>query len=163
MATSRPAATPNAVTVNPRKTAARCCAWSSPRCAPRAPAIPSVAQARRSWLTSGKPLEKPSTLAPEDQSFVDDKNGVGWGNRCYAHLKSGALPFARAACEKGLEANPEPRIRAMILYNLALIDAATPDPKGACEWLRQSASLRPGVGAVQEKFDALQCRELLAH
>ncbi|HEY4158866.1 MAG TPA: hypothetical protein VGM29_12245, partial [Polyangiaceae bacterium] len=39
-----------------------------------------------------KPIEKTSTLAPEDQSFVDDKNGAGWGNRCYAHLKSGALP-----------------------------------------------------------------------
>ena len=110
-----------------------------------------------------KAVEKPSVLAPEDQSFVDDKNGVGWGNRCYAHFKSGALPFARAACAKALEANPEPRIRGMILYNLALIDEATPDPKGACEWLRQSASVRSGVSAVQEKFDALKCRELLAH
>ncbi|HYQ42567.1 MAG TPA: hypothetical protein VER11_11390 [Polyangiaceae bacterium] len=110
-----------------------------------------------------KAVEKPSTLAPEDQNFVDDKNGAGWGNRCYSHLKSGALPYARAACAKALEANPEPRIRGMILYNLALIDEATPDPKAACEWLRQSASVRPGVGAVQEKFDALKCRELLAH
>jgi len=109
-----------------------------------------------------KAVEKPSTLAPEDQNFFDDKNGVGWGNRCYTHFKAGALPYARAACAKGLEANPEPRIRGMILYNLALIDEATPDPKAACEWLRQSTSARPGVGAVQEKFDSLKCRDLLA-
>ena len=109
-----------------------------------------------------KAIEKPAVLAPEDQSFIDDKNGVGWGNRCYAHLKSGALPFARAACNKALEANPEARVRGMILYNQALIDEATPDPKSACEWLRQSANVRPGVGAVQAKFDALDCRERLS-
>ena len=110
-----------------------------------------------------KPIEKKSALAPEDQNFVDDKNGAGWGNRCYAHLKSGALTFARAACGKALEQNPEPRIRGMVLYNLALVDEATPDAKSACEWLRQSEAARPGVKPVQDKFDALKCRDLLGH
>jgi len=108
-----------------------------------------------------KAIEKPSQLAPEDQNFVDDKNGVGWGNRCYAHFKSGALPFARAACQKGLEANPEPRYRGMILFNLGSIEEAT-DPKAACEWFRQSIAARPNA-TVEERFKTLRCAELLSH
>ena len=110
-----------------------------------------------------KAIEKPSALAPEDQSFVDDKNGVGWGNRCYAHLKAGALSYARAACTKALEQNPEQRIRAMVLYNLALVDEATPDPKSACEWLRQSSAARSGVKPVEEKYESLKCKDLVGH
>jgi hypothetical protein len=110
-----------------------------------------------------KAIEKTSTLAPEDQSFVDDKNGVGWGNRCYGHFKAGALAYARAACAKALEQNPEPRIRAMVLYNLALVDEATPDAKSACEWLRQSSATRPGIKQVDEKYQSLKCVALVGH
>jgi hypothetical protein len=109
-----------------------------------------------------KPVPKPSELAPEDANFVDDRAGFHWGDRCYKHFKAGALPFARAACQKGLDAGPEPKVRGAILYNLALVDEAGGDPKAACEWLRQSLAVRPGVGAVQTKFDSLDCRKLLA-
>lgn len=107
------------------------------------------------------PIPKKTELAPEDQAFADDKRGAGWGNRCYQHLQAGALPFARAACQKGLEQDPEPKVRGAILHNLGLIDEATPDPKAACEWFRQSLAVRPGVGATQKKFDELKCRELM--
>lgn len=109
-----------------------------------------------------KPIEKPAELAPEDRDFVDDKAGAGWGNRCYAHFKNGALSFARAACQKGLEAGPEPKIRGAILYNAGLVDEAAGDAKSACEFFRQSLAVRPGVGAVRDKLEALGCKELLA-
>lgn len=110
-----------------------------------------------------KPFDKPAELAPEDASFADTEAGKGWGNRCYAHFKNGALSFARAACKKGLESNPDPSIRGAILFNLGLVDEATGDSKSACEWLRESIAVRPGIAAVQKKFDALECRKLLAN
>jgi hypothetical protein len=109
-----------------------------------------------------KPIEKQSELAAEDQGFVDDRQGFGWGDRCYKHLKAGTLKFARAACQKGLDAGPEPKVRGAILYNLALVDEQVGDKKAACEWLRQSLAFRPGVSAVQDKFTALDCRAVLA-
>jgi hypothetical protein len=109
-----------------------------------------------------KPVEKPSELAPEDRDFVDDRAGFNWGDRCYKHFKAGALGYARAACHKGLEASPEPKVRGAILYNLALVDESSGDKKSACEWLRQSLAVRPGASAVQGKFDGLDCRALLS-
>ncbi|HEX6276494.1 MAG TPA: hypothetical protein VFZ53_25810 [Polyangiaceae bacterium] len=124
--------------------------------------IPTCGPGTRLEGKACKPIPKPSELAPEDVSFVDDRAGFHWGDRCYKHFKAGALPFARAACQKGLDAGPEPKVRGAILYNLALVDEASGDGKAACEWLRQSLAVRPGVGAVQSKFDALDCRKLLA-
>jgi hypothetical protein len=109
-----------------------------------------------------KAVEKQSELAAEDQSFVDDRQGFGWGDRCYKHYKAGTLKFARAACQKGLDAQPEPKVRGAILYNLALVDEQAGDKKAACEWLRQSLAFRPGVGAVQTKFDGMDCKSILA-
>jgi hypothetical protein len=109
-----------------------------------------------------KPIEKNSALAPEDETFVDDKGGVGWGNRCYTHFKAGALKYARAACQKGLEQSPDNKTRGAILYNAGLVDEAAGDAKAACEFFRQSLAVRPGVAAVQSKLDALKCHELLA-
>ncbi|HEY3494676.1 MAG TPA: hypothetical protein VGK73_08330 [Polyangiaceae bacterium] len=109
-----------------------------------------------------KPVEKPSELAPEDRDFVDDRNGFQWGDRCYKHFKAGALGYARAACTKGLEASPDAKVRAAITYNLGLVEEASGDKKAGCEWLRQSLAARPGVGAVQGKFDALDCKSVLA-
>lgn len=109
-----------------------------------------------------KPVDKPSELAPEDQTFVDDKNGVGWGNRCYAHFKAGALSFARAACKKGLEASPDDKTRGAILYNLGLVDEATGDKKASCEWFRQSLVARPNITAVKDKFEGMDCRAVLS-
>ncbi len=109
-----------------------------------------------------KPIPKQSELAPEDEAFVDERAGFGWGDRCYKHLKAGTLRYARAACQKGLEQGPEPKVRGAILYNLALVDESAGDKKAACEWLRQSLVVRPAVGAVQQKFDALECRAALS-
>jgi tetratricopeptide (TPR) repeat protein len=109
-----------------------------------------------------RPIEKQSELAAEDQNFVDERQGFGWGDRCYKHFKAGTLKFARAACQKGLEAGPEPKVRGAILYNLALVDEQSGDKKAACEWLRQSLAVRPAVGVVQDRFNALDCRAVLA-
>ena len=108
-----------------------------------------------------KPIEKPTELAPEDVSFVDEKAGFGWGNRCYTHFKNGALKYARAACQKGLEAGPDANTRGAILYNLGLVDEAAGDVKAACESFRLSLASRPGIGAVKQKYDALECVKLM--
>jgi len=123
--------------------------------------IPTCGPGTRLEGKECKPIPKPSDLAPEDVGFVDDRAGFHWGDRCYKHFKAGALNHARAACQKGLEAGPEPKIRGMILFNLGLVDEAAGDKKAACEWVRQSIAVRPGVTAVQAKFDGLDCRKLL--
>lgn len=123
---------------------------------------PTCAEGTRLVGHECKPVEKPSDLAPEDRDFVDDKNGTGWGNRCYTHFKAGALSFARAACQKGLESGPDDKTRGAILYNLGLVDEATGDKKSSCEWFRQSLVARPGISAVKDKFEGLDCRTLLS-
>jgi hypothetical protein len=107
-----------------------------------------------------KPVDKPSKLSPDDENFVDEKNGFGWGSRCYAHLKAGALPFARAACKKGLESSPDTNTKASILYNYALVEKGSGDPIAACEFLSQSNAIRSS-SAVQKEIDALKCTELM--
>jgi tetratricopeptide (TPR) repeat protein len=111
-----------------------------------------------------KPLEKPKELAPEDQAFTDDKRGFGWSSRCYNHYRAGALPYARAACDKALEADPEPSVKAIVLFNYGLVEKASGDPPAACDKLGRSLALRgekdPGRAAVQKEMDKLQCAEL---
>src|SRR5262245_799352 len=123
--------------------------------------IPTCGPGTRLEGKECKPIPKPSELAPEDVGFVDDRAGFNWGDRCFKHFRAGALNYARAACQKGLEAGPEPKVRGAILYNMGLVDEATGDKKAACEWIRQSIAVRPGVAPVQVKFDALDCKKLL--
>ena len=145
-----------------QKIVARCSASNSPRCAPRARAIPNAAPARCSSITNASPWKSHPRLRRRIKPSSTRKTASA-GATAVMHTSN------RAPCRspeppapKRSTPNPEARIRGMILYNLALIDEATPDSKAACEWLRQSASVRPGVGAVQAKFDALKCRDLLA-
>jgi hypothetical protein len=123
--------------------------------------IPTCGPGTRLEGKECKPIPKPSELAPEDANFVDDRQGFNWGDRCYKHFHAGALSYARAACKKGLEMQPEPKVRGAILYNLGLVDEASGDKKAACEWIRESLAVRPGVAPVQAKFDALECKKLL--
>ena len=106
------------------------------------------------------PIEKPSELSPDDQTFQDEKRGFGWSTRCYNHLRAGALPYARAACQKAIESDPEPSTKAMALFNWALVEEATGDPVGACQKLSQSLAVRES-SAVKKKADELKCRELM--
>jgi hypothetical protein len=105
-----------------------------------------------------EPVPKPSELAPEDQNFVDDKHGFGWGERCFKHYKAGALPYARAACEKALEANPDAATRGAVLYNYALVEEASNDPIAACDKLARSQVVRDSA-AVKKKLEALECKK----
>ena len=105
-------------------------------------------------------IPKPLALAPEDENFVDDKQGFGWGTRCFMHFKAGALPFARAACQKGLDMDPNDQTKGAILYNWALVEEKGGDPIAACEKLSQSMAVRPNP-AVQKKADSMKCAELL--
>lgn len=108
---------------------------------------------------SCEPIPKPVELAAEDKSFQDDKRGFGWGTRCHAHLKAGALPYARAACEKGLEAGPDNDTKGAILYNYALVELAAGDTLAACQKLSQSLAVRPNASA-QKKVAELNCLEV---
>jgi hypothetical protein len=115
-----------------------------------------------------KPVEKPSELAPDDKNFTDDKAGVGWGTRCFSHYKAGSLHYARAACEKGLQASPSDDTRAAILFNYALVEEKSGDPLAACEKLSQSLALREGradkavIKVLRDKIDALKCAEVIS-
>lgn len=105
-------------------------------------------------------IPKPVKLAPEDESYVDDKKGFGWGTRCYMHLKTGALPYARAACQKGLDMDPDAQTKGAILFNWALVEEKGGDPVAACEKLSQSMAVRPSKD-VQRKADEMKCTEML--
>ena len=101
--------------------------------------------------------EPPATLAPEDEGFVDDHGGAGWGNRCFAHARAGRLESARAACHRGLAVRPSPAIRGAILYSLAVIEEQAGDRDRACDWLKQSLEARPGNAPTLNKRDGLGC------
>lgn len=107
-----------------------------------------------------KPIDKPSALAPDDARFVDEQKGFGWSNRCFFHFRAGALPFARAACKKGLEADPNNETKGSLFFNYAMIEEATGDPVGACKMLSQSIAARPNKVA-QQMADKLKCVELM--
>ena len=106
-----------------------------------------------------KPVEKPSVLAPDDARFVDEKAGFGWSERCFLHFRAGALPSARAACQKGVGVASSSEIKGMLFYNYALVEEASGDPVGACKMLGQSMAVRPNK-VVQQKADAMKCAEL---
>ncbi len=107
-----------------------------------------------------KAVEKPEKLSSDDEKFVDDKAGFGWGTRCYLHFKAGALPFARAACKKGLEIATESEVKGSLFYNYALVEEATGDPVAACELLSQSVTVRPNK-VVQKKIETMGCKDLM--
>lgn len=127
---------------------------------PKGEGIPDCKPGTRLEGKACVPIPKPVKLASEDESYVDDKRGFGWGTRCYMHLKAGALPFARAACQKGLESGPDTNTRGMILFNLALVEEKGGDPVVACEKLSQSVAVRPN-SVVQKKIDEMKCSDLL--
>lgn len=106
-----------------------------------------------------KPIEKPVTLSPDDKTFVDEQRGFGWSNRCFYHFRAGALPFARAACQKGLDAGPDKETRGALFFNYAMVEEAAGDPVAACKMLSQSIAVRPNKFA-QQMADKLRCVEL---
>lgn len=114
-----------------------------------------------------KPVDKPSELAPEDRSFVDEKHGFNWGTRCYHHYRAGSLHYARAACKKGLEAGPDEDTRGAILFNYALVEEASGDPISACEMLSQSLAVRESksdpkaVAGVRKQIEKFKCAEVV--
>ncbi len=103
------------------------------------------------------PQPSDSVLAIEDSQFVDRTGGVGWGNRCLAHLKQGRWANARAACEHGLAMKPKPGVEAALHYNLALVEEGLEHDKLACEHLERSLKLRPKNASVEKKLAQLHC------
>ncbi len=100
-----------------------------------------------------EPIPKPVELAPEDKAFTDAEGGKGWALRCYQHLRAGALPYARAACNKALEMNPpDAETKGAILFNAGLVEHKGGDPVAACDLLRRSLAARPNDG-VKKKVD----------
>ncbi|MDP6946477.1 MAG: EB domain-containing protein, partial [Myxococcota bacterium] len=60
----------------------------------------SCADTPRATPTLCKP--RGTTLAPEDVGFRDKRQGWGWSDRCFNHLKADRLGFAMSACDKGI-------------------------------------------------------------
>ncbi|MBI5533341.1 MAG: hypothetical protein HY898_11530 [Deltaproteobacteria bacterium] len=107
-----------------------------------------------------KPIEHPSELSPDDKTFVDDKNGYGWSTRCFNHFRAGAYAYARAACQKALESNPDDKTKGMALFNWALVEDANGDPITACQKISQSLAVRDHPG-VRKKAEELKCKEIM--
>jgi len=97
-----------------------------------------------------EPIPKPVEMAPEDKAFTDTEGGTGWAKRCYSHMQAGALPYARAACTKALESNPDAPTRGAILFNAGLVENKGGDPVAACDLLRRSLAARPNDGAKKK-------------
>jgi hypothetical protein len=97
------------------------------------------------------PAVSTDELAPQDQGFVDQQKGLGWGYRCYLHLRQGRYANGRAACQRGLAV---PDLSAWnhgaILYNLGQIAEKTGDYDSARTYYEQSLQVRPtGAGRVR--------------
>lgn len=101
------------------------------------------------------PDEGPA-LAPEDQAFVDTHGGRDWGNRCFEHVRAGALDAAEAACERGLDLATEPSVQGALYYNFGRIAEARGDAAEARSWYERSLASRPGNRTVQQRLDALR-------
>ena len=76
------------------------------------------------------------------------------------HLRAGAIPYARAACQKGLEQHPDDATKGMILFNYALVERATGDPVAACGYLAQSLTVRLNKD-VQAMTESMHCADLM--
>lgn len=100
-------------------------------------------------------VDTASDLAPDDRGFVDNRGGWGWGDRCWKHIKSGQLDWAKAECLRGMDMNPAaPQPRASLLYNLGIIEAKLGNVDVARVYFQQSLALRPNAD-VQAALDAL--------
>lgn len=120
--------------------------------------IPTCGPGTRLLGKKCEPIPKPEELAPEDRSFVDPDHGKGWALRCYQHMQSGALPYARAACKRALELDPTPEIKGAILFNYGLVEDKGGDPVAACDLLRRAVSVQPNEAqkkSAQKKADAV--------
>lgn len=94
-------------------------------------------------------------LAPDDRGFVDARGGWGWGDRCWRHIKSGQLGWAKAECDKGMEMNPaSPQPLASLLYNEGVIEQKLGSKESARNYYQRSLALRPNP-EVQTALDSL--------
>jgi hypothetical protein len=99
--------------------------------------------------------EEPA-LAPEDASFTDTHGGRDWGNRCFEHLRAGALDAAEAACARGLAIASDPSVLGALYYNVGRIAEARGDTAAAIQSYERSLAVRPGNRAVTQRLDALR-------
>jgi hypothetical protein len=95
-------------------------------------------------------------LAAADVNFNDLQDGQGWSDRCYLHWKALRLGAAKAACNKGLLANPSQRWRGALNFNLGLIAEAEGDVCEAWSEFAKAQEAIPSDSRVQEAID--RCR-----
>lgn len=82
-------------------------------------------------------------LAPDDYGFVDTTGGAGWGNRCWVHVQSGQLGWAKTECAQVMAMAPAtPQPRASVLFNLGLIEQRNGHAEAARDYYQQSLALR---------------------
>jgi hypothetical protein len=103
---------------------------------------------------------KAPVLSPEDATFVDTRQGRGWGDRCFSEIKAGKLGWARAACDRGLALpDVDAAVRPALLYNEALIAKKGGDAAAARSYLEHSLALRapgdPGRSIVEQELVSL--------
>ncbi len=94
-------------------------------------------------------------LAPEDQTFIDNRRGNGWGDRCYLHIQKGQLDWAEAACERGLESSPVTWTEGALWYNLGLIAEKRGLPDLAVKQYSKSLAVRSSGNGVDTVKAAL--------
>jgi hypothetical protein len=109
-------------------------------------------------LASKRPLAAPrhARLAIEDSDFSDARSGAGWHERCVAHLAQGSIEFARAACERGLEARPSREIRARLHRTLAEAGEKDGNVAAACRQLELAQTAEPSDAAAA-RLRTLSC------
>jgi hypothetical protein len=117
------------------------------------------------WAPSLRADDEPARrLAAEhldgsDRDYADPQRGLGWGNRCFAHLKAKRMDAARAACEMGLLLQPKAEIEGALEYNLALIEEGAGNTARACAHLTRSLSVRPKNSTTSAKARSLGCEK----
>jgi hypothetical protein len=101
--------------------------------------------------------EVASRCAQEDQDYGDPLRGVGWSNRCFAHIRAKRLEAARAACEMGLLLQPNADTAGALEYNLALVEDRLDRRPEACARLARSLAVRPSNGITAATAKRWKC------
>ncbi len=101
---------------------------------------------------------QPLVAAAEDEGFVDDRGGRGWGDRCLGHIRTERWDAAESACQHGLDMATEGQVRGALLYNLGRVAEGRGLVEAAVSLYRRSAEARPGNRAVDRRLRALAPR-----
>jgi tetratricopeptide (TPR) repeat protein len=95
-------------------------------------------------------------LAVADRDFHDSRHGWGWSDKCWNHLQAKRLANAKAACERGLQEQPEKPAKRALLFNMGLICEQNEQWEQALLWVQKAYAVDPDPRVLAKKRELEQ-------